>query len=157
VKPTRAQLVEAMAKAMAKMEGFFLDKPAPTVAQRNRNPGNLRTWPGCAVVDGYASFKTLEDGWAALRKQITNNIWGMGAKDTYPLRTSEPMNFLQFFAGQRQPDGVVRRGGYPGYAPAADKNHPAGYAKFVYVEVSMVLKLPAEITVETPIREICEV
>lgn len=149
MKPTRQQLVDAMAEAMAREEGFYV---AGSIAEQNKNPGNLRTWGTMPIsAGGYAKFPTVGAGWEALKRQITINIWGNGPKDIYPLRASRPMSFREFFAGQRQPDGVVERGGYSGYSPAADKNNPDGYAKFVYGRVHAALKLPPEITVETPI------
>jgi len=154
MKPSRQALIDAMAEAMAREEGFYVPR---SIAEQNKNPGNLRTWGTMPIsAGGYAKFPTVEAGWDALKQQIAYNVWGKGPRDPFPLRVSQPLTFKTFYAGQRDSDGHVLTGGYPGYSPAADKNNPDGYAKFVYSRVHAALKLPPEITVETPIRTICE-
>lgn len=143
-----------MAEAMARMEGFF--NVQESLARKNHNPGNLRTWGSAPQIGGYAMFATDVDGWLALKQQIRTNIFGKVKGDPYPLRGSDPMNFLEFYAGQRDSKGDVRKGGYPGYAPSADKNDPGNYARYVFGKVRAALKLSEAVTVETPIREICE-
>lgn len=118
--------VEQLARAIANMEGYF--KPG-TLAQRNNNPGNLRTWGARPVVNGYAYFDTPEQGWDALRRQVERNI-GRG------------LTLEQFFAGQRDAQGNVIPGGYPGYAPAADNNDPANYARFVARRIGVPVNQP---------------
>ena len=100
-------LVESIAQAIATMEGFF---NSGSLAQRNNNPGNLRSWGSAPIVGGYAQFATPEDGWNALYSQVNTNI-GRG------------LNLYEFFGG--------KPGIYPGYAPSADQNHPIQYAQFV--------------------------
>lgn len=100
-------LVDLMAQAIATMEGFY--KPG-SLAARNNNPGNLRSWGTNPVVNGYAQFPTLDAGWAALKKQIQKNI-------------DRGLNLTEFFGG--------KTGVYGGYAPSADKNDPVNYAKYV--------------------------
>jgi hypothetical protein len=111
-------LIEQIAKAIATMEGFF---KANTIAQRNNNPGNLRSWGSAPVVNGYAKFATAEEGWAALRAQIKKNI-GRG------------LTLEEFFTG--------KPGVYPGYAPAADKNDPGHYARVVAGRVGIPVDQP---------------
>lgn len=100
-------LVEDLAAAIARFEGYY--KPG-SLAQRNNNPGNLRSWGDYPVVDGYAQFPDPETGWRALRRQVELNI-GRG------------LNLNEFFSG--------KPGVYPGYAPAADANNPRHYAATV--------------------------
>lgn len=134
----RATLVELVANAIATKEGFFVTeqqwrsqgrtlpagwKPGDpiTVAQRNRNPGNLRSWGSFPVVNGYAQFPEAVRGWAALRRQVQLNL----------LRK---LSFRTFFAGQRKPDGslIDPRRSYPGFCPRGDgSNNPDEYAAFV--------------------------
>lgn len=99
--------VQRFAEAIAKMEGFYRKG---TPAQRNNNPGNLRSWGTRPVVKGFAVFPTPEDGWTALRSQIVKNI-------------NRKLTMYEFFEG--------KPGVYGGYAPAADKNSPREYAEFV--------------------------
>lgn len=118
--------VDQLAQAIATMEGYYKSN---TIAQRNNNPGNLRTWGSRPVVNGYAYFDTPEQGWEALRRQVERNI-GRG------------LNLQEFFAGQRDTQGNVIPGGYSGYAPAADKNNPTGYAAFVAKRVGVPVDQP---------------
>lgn len=111
-------LIDSLAQSIATMEGFF--KPN-TIAQRNNNPGNLRTWGNQPTQNGYAVFSSPEEGWAALRQQIQRNI-------------SRGLTLEEFFGG--------KAGVYPGYAPAADKNNPSGYARFVAGRAGIAVDQP---------------
>lgn len=104
-----------MGEAIAKQEGFYLRK---SLAKRNNNPGNLRSWGKNPIQNGFACFKTPQEGFDALHKQILLNI-------------NKRLTFLEFFAGQRDDHGEVIKGGYPGYAPSKDANNPLLYAKIV--------------------------
>ena len=106
-------LTESIAQAIATMEGFF---QSGSIAQRNNNPGNLRSWGNAPVVNGYASFATPEDGWNALYSQVNTNI-GRG------------LSLYEFFAG--------KPGVYPGYAPSSDSNQPVQYAQFVATQAGI--------------------
>ena len=110
-------LTDSLAQAIARFEGFFT---AGSVAARNNNPGNLRSGVGQIGTDpnGYAIFPDQTTGFQALSNQIQLNI-------------SRGLNLNEFFAGQRDAEGNVIPGGYPGYAPAADRNQPAQYASTV--------------------------
>lgn len=102
--------VNAMARAMAAQEGFYR---AGNKAMRNRNPGNIRPWPGCTlpVLDGMIAFPTIEAGWEQLRKQIRKNIF------------VRRLTMREFFGG---------KGSYAGYCPRGDgANDPDKYAAFV--------------------------
>lgn len=111
-------LVDQLAGAIATFEGFF---KTGSLAQRNNNPGNLRTWGNLPTSGGYAVFPTVEQGWAALRRQIELNI-------------SRGLNLLEFFGGK--PDI------YAGYAPASDANDPVGYALYVAGQVGIPVAVP---------------
>lgn len=115
-------LIDGIAQAIATMEGYF--KPN-SLAARNNNPGNLRSWGSAPVVSGYASFQTAEQGWAALRAQIQRNI-------------DRGLTLREFFTG--------KPGVYAGYAPSADKNNPEAYARFVADRLG--------VDVDTPLSQI---
>lgn len=107
--PPRPELVALMAEAIAWYEGFYR-AGEPTVAKRNHNPGNLRSWGSRPVKDGFAVFPSAAEGFRALRHQIRKNLDERG------------LSLREFFAGA---------GDYPGYAPASDSNDPEAYARFV--------------------------
>lgn len=109
------------------MEGYEL---LNSISRKNNNPGNLRSWGKRPVVKGYAKFDRAEDGWSALYQQIENNVFGKGAKDPFRLR-SVGLSLREFFSGQRDENGNVLLGGYPGYSPDSDGNHSEHYARFV--------------------------
>ncbi len=115
---TTSKLIDSIAAAIARMEGFY--KPN-SIAQRNGNPGNLRSWGKRPIVGGYAQFATSEDGWRALRRQIGRNI-------------ERGLTLYEFFGG--------KLGVYAGYAPAADQNHPREYAEFVARHVGIAADVP---------------
>lgn len=112
------EFLEKFAEAIAEMEGFNLTQAAairqgtqfPTIAQKNKNPGNLRNWEKRYNKSGYAEFASVKEGFLALYAQIALNV----------LRG---LNTYEFFAG--------KRGVYSGYAPTADGNKPKSYAEYV--------------------------
>ncbi|GIU74777.1 MAG: hypothetical protein KatS3mg004_1864 [Bryobacteraceae bacterium] len=129
---TRAELIERIAQAIAEMEGFYATGTNPTLAQRNANPGNIRTWRDAngkpyPTYRGYVDFvqwsadrnpgasmdeisrKALEEGWRVLRVLVGQYLDGRYTQGKPP--TLEEM--------------------FRVYAPAADGNHPANYARFV--------------------------
>lgn len=111
-------LNDQIAQAIATQEGFYVPG---SLAQRNNNPGNLRSWGSNPIVDGYAKFPTLNAGWAALAQQINLNI-GRG------------LNLYEFFGG--------KPGVYAGYSPATDKNRPREYAVFVASRIGLDPSIP---------------
>lgn len=120
---TISELIDAVAQAVGRKEGFFDKKRMPTVAQRLHNPGNLSHWKdrhGNAFpeVNGYVQFPDLDTGWRALKAQCKINILKRG------------LTFLEFFQG--------KPGVYKGFCPRnADKdpdlrrNEAVEYAQFV--------------------------
>lgn len=123
--------LEAFCFAIMQFEGF---RPG-TKSWRHRNPGNLRTSKLAYVVrEGYAVFESFEKGWAAL-------LFDVGAKFRGKPYTTTGLGpdstILQFFEK---------------YAPSADNNHPAIYAKYVADFLTKGLQRP--ITVETTLREV---
>ena len=129
---TPATFIDSIAAAIARMEGFF---KSGSIAQRNHNPGNLRAWGKLPIVGGYAQFATDEDGWRALRRQIGRNI-------------ERGLTLYEFFGGVRDAEGMVLPGRYPGYAPAADQNHPKQYAEFVARQVGIAADVPLNEVIE---------
>lgn len=113
-------LVDGIAQAIAQMEGF--NTPG-TIAQRDNNPGNLRSGPGQTGTDskGYAIFPDVSTGFAALNNQIQLNI-------------DRGLTLYEFFGG--------KPGVYAGYAPSADSNNPIGYANFVAQQVGIDPSIP---------------
>lgn len=89
-------------------EGYFggpNSRPA-----RNRNPGDLRGWPGYPQdAEMFTVFDSDLIGWMKLSEDFNNHC------RSYPDHT-----FLDWIAG----DGH----GWPGYAPARDHNDPVSYA-----------------------------
>lgn len=123
-------IVTDLSQAIARFEGFNV---AGSVAQRNNNPGNLRSGPGMTGTDasGYAVFPSVSAGWSALYNQVSLNI-------------SRGLNLNQFFGGVP--------GGYPGYAPSSDNNNPANYAATVggWIGVNPTVPLSQYVTGATP-------
>lgn len=113
-------LVNLIANAIATMEGYY--KPG-SLAARNNNPGNLRSWGANPIVNGYAQFPTADAGWAALKAQIQKNI-------------DRGLNLTEFFGG--------KPGVYSGYAPSADNNDPVNYAKFVASRTGVDVNTPLQ-------------
>lgn len=71
-------LVQAIARAIARAEGFFSGPTALPV--RANNPGNLKLGDaGQGTIGGKTIFATIEDGWAALYKQIRLMLTGASA------------------------------------------------------------------------------
>lgn len=138
--PTASGLVERIAIAISEMEGF--NKPGSR-AQRQNNPGNLRSWGKTPVLDGFANFPTPAEGWRALRKQVWRNV-------------DRGLTLYEFFGGKRitdtltvtHPDGTVEevyrktRVVYAGYAPDADGNRSRHYAEFVARRVGIPVDVP---------------
>jgi hypothetical protein len=111
-------LVLAFAQAIAQMEGF---NTSGSIAQRNNNPGNLRSGPNQnGTANGYATYATPALGWADLYSQIQTNF-------------ARGLNTYQFFGG-----GL----GYPGYAPTGDSNTPNTYAVFVAGQLGIDPNVP---------------
>jgi hypothetical protein len=135
----RTKLVNEFADAIAHHEGFYLTSaeckarkiPFPTVAQRHNNPGNMRAWGSYPIVDKYAQFDNVANGWRAVRRQCERNIF------------ERELTFYEFFAGQRQPDGTLVHPtrSYSGFAPASDDdrkhgvNNPRVYAETVFARI----------------------
>lgn len=155
--PQRLKLVEDFAHAIGEYEGFFLTEEEcrrrkitfPTVAQRRKNPGNLRAWGSFPIVDGYVDFDSNESGWKALRRQCDRNIF------------DRSLTFKEFFGGQRNADGsLINRTSYSGYAPAADRNHPTKYAQYVLnalkTSATYATKDWSNITIDTKVRVLAE-
>lgn len=101
-------LVAHIAEAISHVEGFH--RKELTIARRQNNPGNLRSWGKMPVKNGYACFPSLAAGWAALHAQVRKNL-------------NRRLTLYQFFEG--------KPGVYAGYAPAADNNKPHRYAELV--------------------------
>lgn len=109
-----------IAQAIAQMEGF--NTPG-SLAAVNRNPGNIRVWLGGGrdtVNRGYVVFPSLDEGWRALYHVVDDYIRGRYHGGQSP-------TLLQMFAT---------------YAPTADSNDPAHYARFVSARVGLPLDVP---------------
>jgi hypothetical protein len=127
----KRDLVAAFAKAIQQYEGYIpagkdYRYPNGTTSWRNNNPGNLRSWPTQAGTrDGFAYFRTYDQGWAALIELITNAASGK-SKVYRPEWT-----IAQFFET---------------YSPSSDGNYPKLYASFVAKQLG--------VPVDTPIRKL---
>ena len=111
-------LTESIAQAIAAVESGGNPN---ALNYRQNNPGNLRSWGSTPVVNGYAEFPTMQDGWNALYQQITLNI-------------SRGLTLNEFFAG--------KPGVYAGYAPSSDSNRPLAYAARVASNVGIPVDVP---------------
>ena len=118
---------EQFVDAIAHFEGFY--QPGSR-AQRNNNPGNLRSWGKNPVIKGFVKFENPEDGWAALRRQAYRNLY------------ERKLTCYEFFGG--------KKGIYPGYAPDSDGNHSRQYAQFVANRCVIDPKLPIHEQIEPP-------
>jgi hypothetical protein len=129
---TRAELIEKIARAIAEMEGFYVNVAKPTLAQRNANPGNIRQWRDARgrpypTHRGYVDFVA----WASER------FPGASREEMSQRAIEEGWRILRVLVGQYL-DGKYTQGKPPTldemfrvYAPSADGNHPANYARFV--------------------------
>jgi hypothetical protein len=129
---TRQELIEKIAWAIAEMEGFYATTAKPTLAQRNANPGNIRQWRDARgrpypTHRGYVDFVA----WASER------FPGASREEMSQRAIEEGWRILRVLVGQYL-DGKYTQGKPPTldemfrvYAPSADGNHPANYARFV--------------------------
>ncbi|MCL4783449.1 MAG: hypothetical protein KJZ70_10480 [Bryobacterales bacterium] len=137
---TRQELIERITQAIAEKEGFYLTEAQarkrriryPSRAQRNANPGNVRTWRDARgkrypTDGGYVDFvawasarypglagetlaqKAVEEGWRILRVLVGQYIDGRYTE-------GKPPSLIEMFRA---------------YAPGADGNDPEVYARFV--------------------------
>ena len=126
---------------IAKSEGFGVPGTIPTI---RHDPGDLRHSPHSSHVgigpDDIGIIDTDADGWADLEHQLD-----LIAKD-YP-----GITIYQTIGGERDDQGEVLPRGYPGWAPAADKNNVAAYVNTVATGLGLAeddslanaLKVPA--------------
>jgi len=129
---TKQELIEQISQAIAEMEGFYRTAAQPTLAQRNANPGNIRQWRDSRgrpypTSKGYVDFVA----WASER------FPGASREEMSQRALEEGWRILRVLIGQYL-DGRYTRGNPPTaeemfhvYAPSADGNHPANYARFV--------------------------
>jgi hypothetical protein len=129
---TRNELIEKIAQAIAEMEGVYRTAAQPTLAQRNANPGNIRRWRDSRgrpypTAKGYVDFVA----WASER------FPGASREEMSRCALEEGWRILRVLIGQYL-DGKYTQGKQPSaeemfrvYAPSADGNHPANYARFV--------------------------
>jgi hypothetical protein len=129
---TRQELIEKIARAIAVMEGYYATTAKPTLAQRNANPGNIRQWRDARgrpypTHRGYVDFVA----WASER------FPGASREEMSRQAIEEGWRILRVLVGQYL-DGKYTQGKPPTleemfrvYAPSADGNHPANYARFV--------------------------
>ena len=102
--------VKLLAKAIEKFEGNY----AGSVSQRNNNPGNLKGAPTQAGKrDGFAFFKTYEDGFRALESHIERAALGE----------------IRYYK-----KGITLERYFHIYAPVTDDNQPNVYFEFVIKE-----------------------
>ncbi len=122
-------MIDDIAQAIGTQEGFY--NGTSRIAIQNNNPGNLRSWGTRPIVNGYASFPTLADGFAALDRQIVLNI-------------NRGLTLYEFFGGGK---------GYYGYAPSADGNSPRHYAEVVGAAVGIDPNVPLNQVISTSVMQ----
>ena len=116
--PLACALVEKIAVAIPVMEGF---PKAGSRANRQNNPGNLRSCGKTPIVEGFANFPTAAEGWSALRRQIWRNV-------------DRGLTLYEFFGGKPKV--------YAGYAPDVDGNRSRHYAEFVAKRAGIPVNVP---------------
>jgi hypothetical protein len=129
---TRQELIEKIARAIAEMEGFYVTAATPTVAQRNANPGNIRQWR-----DGRGKVYPTSGGYVDFVAWASTRFPGASREEVSQRAIDEGWRILRVLVGQYL-DGHYTEGRPPTvaemlrvYAPSADGNHPAAYARFV--------------------------
>ena len=117
--------LDRFAQAIARQEntetGFLAGKNNPGAlmfaGQTGATPYRVVGRDG-KLLGTFAQFRTPQDGWNALYRQIQINA-------------DKGTTIYTFFAGQRDSAGRVKPGGYPGYAPGqavGHGNNPNQYA-----------------------------
>lgn len=121
---TEDELVDKIAHAIAKMEGYY--KP-DSLAWRNANPGNIRRWRRNGEYPrrkGYVDFvawaggdraKGEAEGWRVLKAQVYRFVSGARTNGRVP-------SLREIFHI---------------YAPASDGNDPDKYAEFVSSQIGI--------------------
>jgi hypothetical protein len=134
---TRQELIEKIARAIAEMEGFYLTAAQPTLAQRNANPGNIRQWR-----DGRGRAYPTHRGYVDFVAWASARFPGSSREEMSRTAIDEGWRILRVLVGQYL-DGGYTQGKPPSaeemfrvYAPSADGNHPANYARFVADRIS---------------------
>jgi len=129
---TRPELIEKIAWAIAEMEGFYVTATTPTLAQRNANPGNIRQWR-----DGRGRAYPTSGGYVDFVAWASTRFPGASREEMSRRAIDEGWRILRVLVGQYL-DGRYTQGKPPSaeemfrvYAPSADGNHPANYARFV--------------------------
>jgi hypothetical protein len=137
---TRPELIEKTARAIAEMEGFYLTAAQakargishPTLAQRNANPGNIRQWR-----DGRGHRYPTDSGYVDFVAWASVRFPNASSEEMSKRAIDEGWRILRVLVGQYL-DGCYTQGKPPSaeemfrvYAPSADRNHPANYARFV--------------------------
>jgi len=118
--------VVRFAEAIATQEGYY--KPG-SIAERHRNPGNLRSWGPLPVERGFVVFPSEDAGFEALQQQIRKNI-------------KRGLTLYEFFGG--------KPGVYAGYAPDSDGNHSKRYAEFVAARLGIKPGIPIADQMDSP-------
>jgi hypothetical protein len=133
---TRPELIEKIARAIAEMEGFYVTAGHPTLAQRNANPGNIRQWR-----DGRGRAYPSDTGYVDFVAWASARFPGVSREEMSRRALDEGWRILRVLVGQYL-DGRYTQGKPPSaeemfrvYAPSADGNHPANYARFVASQI----------------------
>lgn len=148
---TRQELIGRIVQSIAEKEGFHLTEAQakrrriryPSRAQRNANPGNVRTWRDARgkqypTDGGYVDFvawasarypglagealnqKAIEEGWRVLRVLVGQYIDGRYTE-------GKPPSIIAMFRV---------------YAPDTDGNDPEGYARSVAAKLGVDAQQP---------------
>jgi len=137
---TRLELVDRLARAIAEKEGFYVTEAQakarriqwPTRAQRNANPGNIRSWR-----DSQGRQYPRDGGYVDFVAWASERFPGASREELSRRALEEGWRVLRVLVGQYL-DGRYTGGQAPTfeqmfsiYAPLSDNNDPAGYARFV--------------------------
>ncbi len=139
---TRIELIEKIAQAISRMEGFG---KAGSRATLNANPGNIRTWSSASRGGAYPRTKGYVDFVAWARRQYPKTT---GINNIQELALVEGWRVLRALVGQYV-NGKYTGGKSPTlrqmfhvYAPGADANDPVHYAAFVAARLNVPVDTP---------------
>jgi hypothetical protein len=142
----KIRFVDAMAEAIKRVEGYYVTAleaearkiPWPTVAQRLKNPGNVRDWKG------YVGGKLVRYP----RKKILDGFYVDFSDPLFENMPNEGDRVLRVLI-QQYIDGKYTKGRSPSllgmfatYAPSGDGNKPVEYAKQVAKKIGISVDCP---------------
>lgn len=140
--------IDRLAVAISHYEGYWITPQQaserkikyPTIAQRNRNPGNIRTWTRDGKVypttDGFVDFLA----WA--RSRFPNESDSV----IMELAAAEGWRVLRTLLEKRFSSPITLEAFCVSYAPFSDGNNPSLYARFLARRLGVRHDQPLKLT-----------